>query len=122
MPTYEEVFGPTYETPIENYPNDYLNKKLVYPVRKGKESQIRFGHPQSRIDQIIEEPDRIEKQQNELKSEGYSSKKEAVALQNAEALPQKNKLRLELVAGHGKSGIAAPVTISKTSKSGDNII
>lgn len=125
MPTYEEIFGPTYETPIENYPEDYLNKRIVYPIRKGKESETRFGQqPKNRIDQIVEEPARINKTQNELSAEEAQTRKESITLQNTEAVA-KTRIQLDLIAdqvARTKKTATTPVTITKTGKSGDNII
>lgn len=126
MPTYEEIFGPTYDTPIENYPEDYLNKTIVYPVKRSKESETTFGRqPKNRIDQIVEEPEKVRKVGSEIQTDPYSSKKEEVALQNVDSVPNKTRLQLDLVANEiqqAKGKRSAPISVAKTSKRGDNII
>lgn len=124
MPTYEEIFGSkVYDTPIENYPEDYLNTRIVYPIKKSKESQTRFGRQaKNRIDQIVEEPERISKSQTDIPESDRVAKQQS--LLNTPESVEKRRLEFEQFFDSRTSKQTAVTTIGigKTNKRGDNII
>lgn len=133
MPTYEQIFGPTYDQ-IENYPEEYLEKKIRYPIKRSKDP--RFGEQtKNRIDQIIEEPKRIGKNNaaqsdfaaagepaNQLKKSNSAQDKAHNPIEATAAVTEKRQQQIGVSELIGKTKPRMPAASSKINKSGDNTI
>lgn len=138
MPTYEEIFGPTYDQ-ISDYPEEYLNKKISYPIKRSKEP--RFGEaPRGRLDDIIAGTERagkkapeqadpadpengvVSKEQGIVTTPGNTNEKVRQSVETVSEQTQKRKQPVTSVNYVSKYKTGMPVSSNKTGKSGDNVI